>query len=127
MAKEVYVEKLKASIDKDWRDPLWNAIAAFQGETFVTSGRGSRPGVTFTYSIKRSNRTGKETDELLISRKENGKTITRSTVDMAFKNALEIQRTEGFVKGPKRLKVFGASYLYAIFVEWGLISTKCTV
>ena len=53
MENNEYIEKLKASVDGDWRDPLWNAIAAFQGETFVTSGRGPRPGVTFTYSIKR--------------------------------------------------------------------------
>lgn len=124
MKNKEYIEKLKEAIDRDWRESLWNAIAAFQGEIFVTSGRGSRPGVTFSYSIKKSNRTGKETDELLISRKEKSKTITRSTVDMAFENALEIQKTEGYVKGPKRLKVFGASYLYAIFLEWGLISKK---
>lgn len=64
----------------------------------MTSGRGTRPGVTFTYSIKKSNRTGRETDELLISRKENSKTITRSTVEMAFENALEIQRTKRICK-----------------------------
>ena len=84
--------------------------------------RGKKFPPTRLYFIKKSNRTGKETDELLISRKENSKTITRSTVEMAFENALEIQSTEGYVKGPKRLKVFGASYLYAVFLEWGLIS-----
>ena len=57
------------------------------------------------------------TDELVVSRKEQSKTITRSTVNMAFENAVAVQKEEGCVKGPKRLKVFGASYLYAIFVS----------
>lgn len=61
------------------------------------------------------------TDELVISRKEQSKTITRSTINMAFENAVAVQKEEGCVKGPKRLKVFGASYLYAIFVSWGII------
>lgn len=62
------------------------------------------------------------TDELVISRKEQSKTITRSTINMAFENAVAVQKEEGCVKGPKRLKVFGASYLYAIFVSWGIIT-----
>jgi hypothetical protein len=41
---------------------------------------------------------------------------------MAFENAVAVQKEEGCVKGPKRLKVFGASYLYAIFVSWGIIT-----
>lgn len=30
---------------------LWEAIIAHQNQTFTTSGRGSRPGKPFTYSI----------------------------------------------------------------------------
>lgn len=31
---------------------------------------------------------------------------------------------KGNVNGPKKLKVFGASYLYAIFCRFGLIKTE---
>ncbi|MCR4907641.1 MAG: hypothetical protein K5985_02355 [Lachnospiraceae bacterium] len=112
--------------DQDWSELLWEALKLYQGHIFTTAGRrwGNTvaPGVEFSYTIKISSRTGKPTEELLISRKEQSKTITRSTVDMAYGNAREVQRQEGFVKGPKRLKVFGASYLYAIFKEWGIIT-----
>ena len=109
--------------DGEWRAALWDALVISQGEKFTTAGRGNkRAGVDFTYEIKISNKTGMPTDELVISRKEQSKTITRSTVNMAFENAVAVQKEEGCVKGPKRLNVFGASYLYAIFVSWGIIT-----
>ncbi len=126
MDRDRIVEELRSRED-DWGDLLWEAVTLFQGYTFTTSGRrrGDKitPGIDFTYRIKISSRTGKPTDELIISRKETGKTITRSTVERGFENARAIQRAEGFVKGPKRLNVFGASYLYAIFLEWGIITS----
>ena len=117
------LRRLKAYYpDGKWREALWDALVICQGESFTTSGRGDkRAGVDFTYKIKISNKTGMPTDELVVSRKEQSKTITRSTVNMAYENAVAVQKEEGFVKGPKRLKVFGASYLYAIFVAWGMI------
>ncbi len=123
---ETYIEKLLGAEGADRERALWEALEASQGREFTTSGRGKgenkRPGVSFTYGIKVSNRTGNPTYELLISRKEHSKTITRSTVEMAFENAMQVQKEEGYVKGPKRLKVFGASYLYAIFLSWGIIT-----
>lgn len=40
---------------------------------------------------------------------------------MAFWKALQVQQEMGYVKGPKALGGFGASYLYPIFLRLGLI------
>ena len=85
---------------------LWNNILLHQGETFTTSGRGACSGVTFTYSIHGS--------EIFVDRKE--KSITRATVIRAYYRALEL----GVVTGPKKLNVFGASYLLPIFKKIGV-------
>ncbi len=103
-------------------DDLWKCIVLFQDYPFITSGRGGKGAVRFTYSLKKSSRTGKTTEEIVVSRKENSKTITRSTIELAFNNAVLEQRSLGFVKGPKRLRTFGASYLYAIFLKWHIIN-----
>ena len=104
-----------------WKAALWKCIIAYQNVTFSTVGQGKRGIVNFSYSLKVSSRTGKPTNEIIISRKENGKTITRSTVNLALKNAIDVQRVEGSVKGPKKLGTFGSSYLYSIFLNWGII------
>ena len=56
--------------------------------------------------------------QLVIDRKE--KTITRNTVLLAYQKALEIQESERCVSGPKKLGVFGASYLYPVFLALGI-------
>ena len=56
--------------------------------------------------------------ELFFNRKE--KSVTRATVMQAFRKAREVQQTEGFVSGPKKLRTFGASYLYAVFLRLGV-------
>ncbi len=85
---------------------LWNAILLHQGETFTTSGRGTKSGVTFTYSIRGA--------EMFVDRKE--KSIIRTTVLRAYHRAIEL----GVVTGPKKLNVFGASYLLPIFKRIGV-------
>lgn len=82
---------------------------------------GARAGFPFSYSVKRG-RNGEYVKELLISRKEKSKTITASTINRALETALEAQKADGCVKGLKKLGTFGASYLYPIFCEFGLIS-----
>ena len=57
---------------------------------------------------------------MFISRRE--KSITRSTVNMAYQRAVELMERDGFVPGPKKLRAFGASYLYPIFVAAGVIA-----
>jgi hypothetical protein len=85
---------------------FWNEILAHQGETFTTSGRGSRPGIAFTYTIRGA--------EMFVDRKE--KSITRATVMIAYHKAKEF----GIVTGPKKLNVFGASYLLPVFKRIGV-------
>lgn len=125
--QELAVAKLCHAVEEGqpWKDLLWECITLFQNVSFTTSGRGSRPGIEFTYQLKISNRTGKTTDEMIVDRKENSKSITRSTVELGFANALVEQAAMGFVKGPKKLKVFGSSYLYVIFLKWGVICNSC--
>ena len=82
---------------------LWEAVKAFEKYPFYTM-----KGLRFTYVLK-----GRE---LFDSRKE--KSITGSTVMLAFRKALELQQK---VKGPKQLETFGASYLYPVFLRVGVI------
>lgn len=63
-------------------------------------------GLTFIYEIHGG--------EMRVSRKE--KTITKSSVKIAFHRVEE----SGCITGPKKLGVFGASYLYPVFVELGV-------
>ncbi|MBO6148242.1 MAG: hypothetical protein J6O55_02755, partial [Lachnospiraceae bacterium] len=104
---------------------LWTCVRLWQGKEFRTAGRGKmHSGSTaFTYSLKKSSRTGEENAELVISTKKQSKTVTRSSVELAFTNALKEMSECGFVKGPKKLgQIFGGSYLYAMFIRWGVIT-----
>lgn len=109
---------------------LWRCVIAFEQYPFRTSGRGSRPGVKFTYTISRKtgasgqHYSGENVDnygnELKFSTKE--KTITRATVELAYRKLLEVQEAEGYVAGPKKIgSVFGASYLYPMMIRFGVI------
>jgi hypothetical protein len=86
-------------------EPLvWAEICVRAGQSFYTAKQ-----LEFTYRVKGN--------EIFISRKE--KSITRSTVTLALKKALELNR---IVTGPKKLGTFGASYLYPIFLQLGVIT-----
>ncbi|MBR1472479.1 MAG: hypothetical protein IJ600_12675 [Lachnospiraceae bacterium] len=98
------------SSEKD--EYIWNLLLAHAGETFHTA-----RGLSFVYHQKRG-RDGQPLGELVIDRKE--KTITRNTVLLAYGKALELMETAGCVSGPKKLGVFGASYLYPVFLELGI-------
>ncbi len=82
---------------------VWKAIVLFAGYPFETM-----KGLKFTYIVKGG--------EVFITRKE--KSITRSSVEMAYRKTLELG---GKVSGPKKLGVFGASYLYPVFKKIGVI------
>ncbi len=97
-------------------DLIWNTLLEHEGQIFHTA-----RGLEYSYHAK-SNRFGEQLGELVIDRKE--KTITRSTVLMAYQKAMEIQQSEGKVTGPKKLGVFGASYLYPIFLELGICTKE---
>ena len=64
---------------------------------------------------------------ICINGQEKEKSISRSTVELAYKNAMELMDTEGCVRGPKALGVPGAgSYLYSIFLRFGVIGLSST-
>ena len=107
----------------EWEDILWDTFILFQGYPFFTSGRREGQGLPFSFYVK-IGKNGDYVREIIFSRREKSKTITKSTVHKALMNALEVQKNESCVKGPKRLGTFGASYLYPIFIEFGLISRK---
>lgn len=93
---------------------LWETLELLQGCIFYTTGRGSGSGLRYKYEIRGN--------EMFVNRKE--KSITRSTVTLAFQKALEIQNQEGYVSGPKKLGTFGASYLYPIFIRLGVCTAS---
>lgn len=96
---------------------LWNAVLAFEGYPFHTAGRGKTPGVKFSYQVKQS-KDGRPVGEIKVSRKE--KTITCATIELAYRRA---KAMGGVVTGPKKLGVFGASYLYPMLVRFGVIKS----
>ena len=100
------VETLRKSGDMD---DLWSCIELFEGYAFHTA-----KGLKYRYKVKGG--------ELFVDRKESSKSITRSTVELAFKKGMELMETEGVVKGPKKLGTFGASYLYPMFIRFGVIT-----
>ena len=112
---------------------LWRCVIAFQGYPFITSGRGNREGTRFTYEVSKPSTGGGrryagETVEgygnemwitILPDKVRKEKSISRSTVDLALRTALEKE-----IKGPKALGTPGAgSYLYPMFVRFGVITT----
>ena len=127
--RQAALSSLKSTIESggEWKEQLWTCVRLWQGEEFRTAGRGKmHSGSTaFTYELKKSSRTGEETGELIISTRKQAKTVTRSSVELAMENALEVMNECGYVKGPKKLgQVFGGSYLYAMFLSWGVISAS---
>ena len=103
---------MKHNENSDVDTRLWEAIVAHEGEIFFTV-----RGLEYQYSVKH-NRDGAANGEIVFDRK--AKSITRATILLAWQKALEIQAAEGCVKGPKKLGVFGASYLYPIFLKLGI-------
>lgn len=111
---------------------LWDALLAGQGEFFNTSS-----GLPFSYVVKRK-RNGEYSGELLVSRKESSKTLTRSSVLLAFHkviDATQICDIDGKAelilpeyKGPKAIgQIFGISYIYSIFWKFELIRVPAKV
>lgn len=133
--REVAVKRLQKGIleEKTELDKLlWDALLAGQGEFFNTSS-----GLPFSYVVKRK-RNGEYSGELLVSRKESSKTLTRSSVLLAFHkviDATQICDIDGKAelilpeyKGPKAIgQIFGISYIYSIFWKFGLIRVPVKV
>ena len=94
----------KSRSEEEREEKLWQELIYLQGCLFTTS-----KGLDFTYKIRGG--------EMFVDRK--GQSITKATVMMAYERVVEL---EGAIKGPKELGIFGASYLYPIFVKMGIIN-----
>lgn len=106
-ARERVIESFQEEMASIQREAvLWDAIIKFAGYPFFTMKK-----LKFTYHVKGY--------EIFVTRKE--KSITRSSVNMAFQKAIDLERN---VTGPKKLETFGASYLYAIFQRIGVINNN---
>ena len=97
--------KLSALPESEQEAELWNMLIYLQGCVFFTA-----KGLKFTYKIKGG--------EMFVNRKS--KSITRATVFITFRKAMVLG---GVVAGPKKLRTFGASYLYPVFMRIGVIET----
>ena len=115
----------------DLDEILWRAVIAHQGERFYTAS-----GLPFRYVVNRT-RDGTYGGELCVSRKESSKTLTKSSVLLAFHKVLdniavaETAQTEPcgsaicppLYRGPKAIgQIFGISYIYSLFWRLGLIA-----
>ena len=107
---------------------LWDAVLTYQDQMLYTLS-----GLEFSYTVKHK-KNGEYSGELLISRKETSKTLTRSSVMLAFHKVLEqreVTEKDGTVlftppsyKGPKAIgQIFGISYIFSLFLALGLIKT----
>lgn len=126
---EVAVTRLQRGIlerEDELEELLWDALLVYQGHVFCTSS-----GLPFSYVVKRK-RNGGYSGELLVSRKEFSKTLTKSSIFLAFHkaiDAIQIRDINGKAemilpeyKGPKAIgQIFGISYIYSIFWEFGLL------
>ena len=117
--------------EEDWSLWLWKKVIEHEGKTFATTGRGQRPGVAFSYTVSRSGGAGGRHyegaevegygNELWVTTAtgEKKKSISRSTVDLAYRKAVEMG---GTVKGPKTLGIpVAGSYLYPMLIRFGVI------
>lgn len=85
-------------------DELWDQLIARQGETFHTA-----KGLPFTYTIRGG--------EFFTDRKK--KSITRASFEKAL---AKIQAdTDHEITGPRKLNIFGAPYIFAVFLQLGIL------
>ena len=105
------------AVDALRKDPgevnLWKCVVAFRGYKFKTLS-----GLPFTYKLKKGK--GDEfTKELWIDRREGSKSLTWSSVLLAYHNIGKIGEV---VDRPKALgDIRGVSYIYGMFYRFGLI------
>ena len=91
---------------------LWQAVMAFQDYPFKTV-----TGLPFQYTLK-TGKNGEWTKELWIDRREKSKSLSWSSVVLAFKNS---RKTTEIVKRPKALgDIRGISYYHYLMlsIKW---------
>ena len=110
------VEKTAGDVDAE-KELLWKCVEIFEGYRFKTV-----KDLPFIYELKR-NRKGVASGELFFSRKNKG--VTRATVELAYDRVVLAREKQGVdvpkLNSPKRLNVFGASYLYPMFIRFGIV------
>lgn len=84
----------------------WAMLQAHEGETFYTC-----KGLPFCYQIRGG--------ELFVDRRS--KSITVSTIANALERIQQREADGDLITGPKKIGCYGASYLYPIFLQLGLI------
>lgn len=125
---QTYIRESNGVFDSHTRLLLWRCVVIFQNYPFQTTGRGGKDGrngkgsVEFTYTVSAEGKSGGRHYDgeavpgfgneiwLVIDGVKKEKSISRSSVDLAFQKYLENDIT-----GPKQLGVFGASYLLPLF------------
>ena len=103
---------MKFSISKISLESLWDVIVENQGKIFLT-----KKGLPFTYTIKGG--------ELFTDRRE--RSITRSTFEKAYEKLRldrAVDNAPARIVGPKTLNVYGAPYIWAVFMGIGLIEEE---
>ena len=87
-------------------EATWLLLQQHQGETFHTA-----KGLPFTYTIRGG--------ELFVNRRR--KSITVSTVRRALEKITQLEAAGEIITGPKKIGCYGASYLYPVFLQLGII------
>lgn len=105
------VENLSVFVNSDMvteeaKNILWETVVLFQDYVFHTVTEKS-----FHYQIGE--------DEIFFNRKE--KSVTKATVNRAFEKVIELQKENVLITDQKKIGCFGDSYLYLVFVRFGII------
>jgi len=85
---------------------FWDRLCSCEGQTFMT-----HCGLEFTFSV--------HGNELFFDRK--AKSITRATIMQAYRIAMKLVQSGVAIIGPKKIGVFGASYLLPIFRQLAIV------
>lgn len=95
-------------------DKLWECMILYQDFLFHTVS-----GLPFKYKMN-IGRKGEYTKEIIINRRQDSKTLTWSSVRLAFNNAIE--KKGNIIEKPKALgDIRGISYIYPILYVFGII------
>lgn len=97
---------------------LWSLIIFHQSTSFFTAS-----GLPFTYTIK-IGRKGQLTKELIIDRREQSKTLTWSSIRVAFEKVIRDKEAGkgNYYDRPKAIgDIRGVSYAYSMFWRFGII------
>ncbi len=108
-----------ATFKESWsEEALWDTVVVFQGYQFYTYAKH----LPFRYQLK-VGRDGTLNRELIISLRKDSKTLTWSSIRLAFEKAKECRGQ--VVSRPKALgDIRGISYVYAMFLEWGIVKSE---